>query len=114
MAGGPEQVVVALVGSLSSVPAERAAYEEALQGWEAVGGFCPLLLQLYGAPPPQLTADGRLLAVLCLKNAVLRHWNARRAGEPAVSDADKAAIRQGLLQASAPPATRATRRPCAV
>ena len=95
---GADQVVASLRGALDSHPSERAAYEEALQRWEGVNGYCPLLLQLYAAPPPQLTADGRLLAVLCLKNAVMRHWNSRRSGEPAVPDADKAAVRAGLLQ----------------
>ena len=36
--------------------------------------------------------------MVCLKNAVTRHWNARRAGVPAVPDADKAMLRAGLLQ----------------
>ncbi len=93
-----DQVLAALLGAFDSRAAERAACQEALQGWEGMPGYCPLLLQLYASPPPSLTADARLLAVVCLKNAVVRHWNARRAGEPAVPDADKALLRAGLLQ----------------
>ena len=93
-----DQVLAALLGAFDSRAAERAACQEALQGWEGMPGYCLLLLQLYASPPPSLTADARLLAVVCLKNAVVRHWNARRAGEPAVPDADKALLRAGLLQ----------------
>lgn len=96
---GLEHVVTALRGALESHPRERSRYEDALQSWEGVPGYGPVLLQLSTMPSRELTSDGRLLAVLCLKNAVLRHWNARRAGEPAVPDADKALIRSGLLQA---------------
>ena len=93
-----EQVIAALLGAFDAQPSQRAASQEALQGWEGMPGYVPLLLQLYAAPPPRLTPDARLLAVVCLKNAVTRHWNARRAGVPAVPDADKAMLRTGLLQ----------------
>ena len=93
-----DQVITALLGAFDAQPSERAASQEALQGWEGMPGYVPLLLQLYAAPPPRLTPDARLLAVVCLKNAVTRHWNARRAGVPAVPDADKAMLRAGLLQ----------------
>ena len=93
-----DQVVTALLGAFDAQSNERAASQEALQGWEGMPGYTPLLLQLYAAPPPRLTPDARLLAVVCLKNAVTRHWNARRAGVPAVPDADKAVLRAGLLQ----------------
>ena len=93
-----DQVVTALLGASDAQSNERAASQEALQGWEGMPGYVPLLLQLYAAPPPRLTPDARLLAVVCLKNAVTRHWNARRAGVPAVPDADKAVLRAGLLQ----------------
>ena len=39
----------------------------------------------------------RLLAVLCLKNAVSRRWHQRRQGESAIADAEKAVLRRGLL-----------------
>ena len=95
---GSEQVVVALRGALEC-PLERRKYEDALRRWEGAAGYGPLLLQLSAVPSPTLTSDERLLAVLCLKNTVLRHWNARRVGEAAVPDADKAMIRSGLLHA---------------
>ena len=75
-----DQVVTALLGAFDAQSNERAASQEALQGWEGMPGYTPLLLQLYAAPPPRLTPDARLLAVVCLKNAVTRHWNARRSG----------------------------------
>ena len=93
-----DQVITALLGAFDAEPSERAASQEALQGWEGMPGYVPLLMQLYAAPPPHLSSDARLLAVVCLKNAVTRHWNARRAGVPAVPDADKAMLRTGLLQ----------------
>ena len=41
----------------------------------------------------------RLLAVLCLKNAVTRRWHQRRDDEPTIPDAEKAAVRDTLLAA---------------
>ena len=47
-----DQVITALLGAFDAQPSERAASQEALQGWEGMPGYVPLLLQLYAAPPP--------------------------------------------------------------
>ena len=49
-----DQVITALLGAFDAQPSERAASQEALQGWEGMPGYVPLLLQLYAAPPPRL------------------------------------------------------------
>ena len=79
-----DQVVTALLGAFDAQSNERAASQEALQGWEGMPGYVPLLLQLYAAPPPRLTPDARLLNVFrhfgpvvevgCGANAYWSRW----------------------------------------
>ena len=96
----------ALHGALSTETEHRQACEAVLAQWEAVGGFCSALLALYAAPPDGLGQPPRLLAVLCLKNAVNRRWHQRRQDEPAISDAEKTVLRNGLLHTLDEPDTQ--------
>ncbi|KAL1524636.1 hypothetical protein AB1Y20_019523 [Prymnesium parvum] len=92
------ELATALQGSLLPEK-ERKPYEEALQNWEACDGFASALLHLYSAPPPQVGHPERLLAILCLKNAVTRRWHSHRDDEPPISDEEKERLRNGLLHA---------------
>ena len=70
-------------------------YEQELQEWELAPGFCSALLRLYASPPAQFGVPERLLAVLCLKNAVARRWQHRGVdeGSGGLADSEKAAVR---------------------
>ena len=92
-------LLTALNGALQPDQAYRKPYEEALRRWEGCAGFTTALLHLYTAPPPQLAPAERLLAVLCLKNAVNRRWHSRREDEEAIAESEKEAVRTGLLEA---------------
>ena len=70
-------LATALHGALQT--ANRAPFEEALAQWEQHAGFCLALLRAYAAST-QLGQPERLLAVLCLKNAVTRRWHQRPVG----------------------------------
>ena len=96
-------LVQALKGALQPDAAIRKPYEEALQAWEGVPTYCTLLLQLYATAAAELPQPERLLAVLCLKNAVIRRWHARRDDEDAIPDDEKAVLRLGLLEAVTEP-----------
>ena len=76
-------------------------YEQELQEWELAPGFCSALLRLYASPPAQFGVPERLLAVLCLKNAVARRWQHRGVdeGSGGLADSEKAAVRAALLAA---------------
>ena len=89
------RLAIALRGALR--PEDRRVYEQELQEWELAPGFCSALLRLYASPPAQFGVPERLLAVLCLKNAVQRRWHARRPAEEPIPEQEKAAVRQGLL-----------------
>ena len=87
----------ALHGALQHVG--RKPYEEALSAWEAAPGFCLALMRAY-APSSSIGHPQRLLAVLCLKNAVQRRWHQRGGpNEPPIAEAEKAALKEALLAA---------------
>ena len=91
-----EALSEALHGALQH-GAARKPYEEALCAWEITPGFCHALTRAYRASA-QLSHAQRLLAVLCLKNTVQRHWHQRNGpDEPSISDAEKAALKTALL-----------------
>ena len=73
-------LVAALHGGLSAEEGVRRGSEDLLSQWESCAGFATALLRLYARPPPSLQPAGRLLAVLCLKNAIGRRWHEREAG----------------------------------
>ena len=88
-------LVAALHGGLSAEEGVRRGAEDLLSQWEACAGFATALLRLYARPPPSLQPAGRLLAVLCLKNAIGRRWHEREGA--CIADDEKAALRAGLL-----------------
>ena len=92
-----QSLAQALHGALSAADAERQMCEAALSQWESSSGFCAMLLALHASPPAGLSQPARLLAVLCLKNAINRRWHQRRQDEPAIAEDEKAALRDGLL-----------------
>ena len=73
------RLAIALRGALRTE--DRRVYEQELQEWELAPGFCSALLRLYASPPAQFGVPERLLAVLCLKNAVARRWQHRGVDE---------------------------------
>ena len=77
------------------------------ESWEGSGGFCTALLQAYAATA-ELGQPERLLAVLCLKNAVARRWQRRGVdeGSGGLAASEKAAVRAALLAAPALTCTR--------
>ena len=90
------RLAIALRGALR--PEDRRVYEQELQEWELAPGFCSALLRLYASPPAQFGVPERLLAVLCLKNAVARRWQHRGVdeGSGGLADSEKAAVRAAL------------------
>lgn len=94
-----DDLVYALHCALQHDEAMRRPYEAALSQWEGCAGFASALFHLYASPPPQLAQPERLLAVLCLKNAVARRWHSHREDESAIADGEKEIIRTGLLVA---------------
>ena len=92
----PHSLAQALQGALQQSE-QRSVCEQALTAWEACLNFPTSLLQLASTPPVGLGQPERLLAVLCLKNAVTRRWHQRRQDEPMYPDAEKSAVRDGLL-----------------
>ena len=93
------RLAIALRGALRTE--DRRVYEQELQEWELAPGFCSALLRLYASPPAQFGVPERLLAVLCLKNAVARRWQHRGVdeGSGGLADSEKAAVRAALLAA---------------
>ena len=89
-------LATALRGALQPGPS-RTSYEEVLRDWEAAPGFCSAVLRASQVHTLGLTQAERLLAVLCLKNAVSRRWQRRSPNDSTVSDAEKASLRGALL-----------------
>ena len=87
-------LAAALTGALQTEG--RQPFEEALAAWESQPGFCSAVLRAYAAAA-QLGQPERLLAVLCLKNAVTRQWNQRRDDQGRIPDAEKAALCEALI-----------------
>ena len=96
------RLAIALRGALR--PEDRRVYEQELQEWELAPGFCSALLRLYASPPAQFGVPERLLAVLCLKNAVARRGQHRGVDEGCggLADSEMAAVRAALLAAASP------------
>ena len=104
------RLAIALRGALRTE--DRRVYEQELQEWELAPGFCSALLRLYASPPAQFGVPERLLAVLCLKNAVARRWQHRGVdeGSGGLADSEKAAVRAALLAALDEPTRLASAR----
>ena len=93
-------LVAALAAAQSADAAVRAPAEGALQAAAAQPGYCEALLRVVAARRAGGDAE-RWMAVLCLKNAIGRHWRVRAGASGAVSvtAAEKASVRAALLAA---------------
>lgn len=102
MSEGARVLIEALCATYSPDGAQRARAEAALKAMESAPGYVPALLQV--AVAGEADRGVRLAAAIALKNAVRRSWavpeDVRATTTNAlVCDADKAAVRAGVLDA---------------
>ena len=98
-----QTLAAVLDGALSANPEQRQACETILTEWEQTPHFCSTLLMVYASPPDGLSQESRLLAVLCVKNAVARNWHQRRQDQAAIPVNEKSMLKANLLHTISEP-----------
>jgi hypothetical protein len=85
-------------------PEAQADAARLLEACECVPGFARLVSALAIEPSSPLSIPARLMASICCKNIVLRHWTAasRRSQSPVapLPEADRAALREQFMGAA--------------